>query len=280
MTQTPFTPFHINATADDLAGNDGIGRYIFLPGSDGRAREIASHFSKVTVKAHPRGHNLYLGTLQFERKKIEVASIASGMGCPSMEIILHELFHLGAKRFLRVGTAGSLQPDYIPIGSLINVQASVRDEDTTVHYAPREFPAIASLEMISAALLAAEKIGLSDKLHTGIVHCKSSFYAREFGAGPLSTENNAYIDLLTRTGTLASEMETSALFIQSHLYNHRLMQEGVDAAHRVLAGAVLGIIAVPPHLTEDSELIPQTIENNVQLAIETIKMLAAQELLG
>src|SRR5579872_1780749 len=174
MVKKAFKPEHINATTDDLEGNGGIGRYIFIPGSDGRAKDIAKHFKNVVVKTHPRGHNIYLGSLSLNGHTIEVASIASGMGCPSMEIILHELFYLGAKRFIRVGTAGSLQPSWIKVGDMINVQASVRDEDTTLHYFPNEVPAIASLEFLSAILLSAEKLGFAHELHTGTVHCKSS----------------------------------------------------------------------------------------------------------
>src|SRR3990167_3178717 len=146
MQQNPFTPHHINVTADDLMGNNGIGRYILLPGSDGRAKQIAQYFNHVTIKPHSRGHNLYLGTLTTDSQSIDVATIASGMGCPSMEIILHELFSLGAKRFLRVGTAGSLQPNRVKMGDIIHVQASVRDEQTSSDYVPIEFPAVSSIE--------------------------------------------------------------------------------------------------------------------------------------
>jgi uridine phosphorylase len=267
---------HINATPDDLAGNDGIGRYIFLPESDGRAKEIAEHFDNVTVKLYPRAHNIYLGTLPYEGKTIDVATVATGMGCPSCEIIVHELFHLGAKRFLRIGTAGSLQPGLLKIGDLVNAQATVRDENTTTHYVPIEFPAIASLEFASSILLAAGKLGLSEKVHTGIVHCKSSLYARQFGAGPRTDENKAYLEQLTQTGVLASEMETATLFIQSQIYNHQLMQKGESAQHRVLAGAILAIIT-GEHQADISTEITGAIQKSIQLALESVKTLAAQE---
>jgi uridine phosphorylase len=277
MSQHPFKPRHMNASADDLAGNNGIGRYVFIPGSEGRAKEIASHFDNLVIKSHPRGHTLYLGTISCNGKNIDVAAVNSGMGCPSAEIILHELFHLGAKRFLRVGTAGSLQ-DFIPIGDLINAQAAVRDESTTVHYVPLEFPAIASLEFASCIMLATEKVHLSQKLHTGVIHCKSSLYAREFSAGPRSTENNSYIDLLTNSGVLATDMETSTLFIQSQFYNHKLRQ-AIDAPqHRVLAGAILAIVATPKYSFNDSDKVSEAIEQSIQIALETVKILATQEL--
>ena len=277
MQQNPFTPHHINVTADDLMGNNGIGRYILLPGSDGRAKQIAQYFNHVTIKPHSRGHNLYLGTLTTDSQSIDVATIASGMGCPSMEIILHELFQLGGKRFLRVGTAGSLQPTIVNIGDVIIAQASVRDEHTTTDYVPISVPAIASLECILAITDAAKKLGIINQCHTGIVHCKSSFYAREFGAGPKAEKNKAYINLLTQCGILATEMETAALFIQSQLYNYLLMQKGNDPAHRVLCGAILGILAVPPHRFVNAEEETVIIKNLIDLAIETIKTLAVSE---
>src|SRR3990167_10597378 len=85
---TQFQPFHINADSEDLAGNNGIGRYVLLPGSNGRAHEIAQCFDNLTTKSHSRGHHLYLGTLTSEGQIIDVATIASGMGFPSKEIIL------------------------------------------------------------------------------------------------------------------------------------------------------------------------------------------------
>lgn len=36
--ETPFVPSHLQANAEDLAGNHGIGRYSLLPGSDGRVK--------------------------------------------------------------------------------------------------------------------------------------------------------------------------------------------------------------------------------------------------
>ncbi|HSW93251.1 MAG TPA: nucleoside phosphorylase [Gammaproteobacteria bacterium] len=273
-----FMPHHLHATAADFAGNDSIGRYVFMPGSDGRAKEIASHFSDLETRPHPRGHNVYLGNLKTdEGQTIAVAAVSSGMGCPSTEIIVHELYYLGVKRFLRIGTAGTLQPGLVRVGDIVNVQASVRDEDTTRHYAPVEVPAVASLEYVSSVLLASEHLKLSRYIHTGTVHCKSSLYARELAAGPRSSENNAYLNLLAESGVLASEMETATLFIQSQLYNYQLMQQGEGHAFHVRAGAILAIIG---DTFEQSKEADEAVKNSIQLALETVKTLAAQELPG
>lgn len=274
---TSFIPRHINATKEALVGNNGIGRYILMPGSDGRAKEISKHFDKLETQPHPRSYNLFLGTIPCDGEEIDVAAISSGIGCPSMEIILHELYQLGGKRFLRVGTSGSLQPTFVKLGDIINVEASVRDERSTDDYVPKCVPAIASLDMLTAINAAAAQHALPGKLHTGTVHCKPTFYAREFGAGPRADENNAYLDLLTRCGILASEMETASLFVQSQLYNYELMQQGSGPAFRVLCGAILGIVAIPPHDFASSSEEKAITENITTLAIETIKQLWRQE---
>lgn len=270
------TPHHINAVPEDLAGNNGIGRYILLPGSNGRAHAIADYFEDVKIKEHPRSHHLYLGTLNDRGMKIDVAVISSGMGCPSMEIILHELFHLGGKRFLRVGTAGSLQEKQIKIGDFINAQASVRDESSSLDYAPVTVPAIASIEMIDAINKAAGRSSLKN-VYTGIVHCKSTFYAREFYAGPMAIRHQEYMQLLIDYGVLASEMETATMFIQSQLYHHQLQQQGHGPHYKVLCGALLGIGAVPPESFMTAEQEKSMTLNMVDLALNSIKILAANE---
>lgn len=277
MTDFLKTPHHINAKPEDFTGNNGIGRYILLPGSEGRAKTIAEYFDDVKVNQHARGHHLYTGTLNDHGVKIDVATISSGMGCPSMEIILHELFHLGAKRFLRVGTAGSLQEKMIKIGDIVNAQASVRDESTTSDYVPLSIPAVASFEMVDAINQAAKKNSINSQVHTGIVHCKSSFYAREFYAGPMAETHQAYMQLLIDHGVLASEMETAALFIQSQLYHHQLMMKGSGADFRVLCGAILGIAALPPDTFISHEKEKVLTANIIDLALTSIKVLAASE---
>lgn len=274
---TPFVPRHINAVPGDLNGNGGIGRYVLLPGSAGRAREIAARFEGLESHPHERSHNLYLGRIALsEGRRIDVATVSTGMGCASLDIIVNELFHLGAKRFLRVGTAGSLQPERVHAGQVVVATASVRDEHTSRVYVPVEFPAVASLEMIHAAERASAALGWVDEVHFGIVHCKSSLFAREFGEGPMARQNRDYMDLLVHSGTLASEMETSQLFVLSSLYDYELRRNGHSWADRALAGAVLGIVGDDrPFGSPDVEA--RAVERSIDLAFETLRQLAASE---
>lgn len=283
-----FVPHHMNITADDIKGNGGIGRYIILPGSDGRAAKIAGHFKGSTVKKHPRCHNFYMGQVEAKGKMVDTAVVASGMGSPSIDIIVNELYRLGARRILRVGTAGSVQPSYIRVGALVIPTASVRDETASACYTPREVPATASLAFIEAARKACSVLGITN-VFTGVVHSKDSLYAREFREGPMAAEHERYMKLLRDSGVLASEMECSMLFTLGAVFDQQLksakakvLKEG-EAEYRVkpedqfLTGAVLAIIGDDSAFSDDI-LVAETVDNAVKVGIETVRQLAITEM--
>lgn len=276
MSKESFVPHHINATSRDLEGNNGVGRYIFLPGSDGRARAIAEHFSDVRVCESARAHNLYLGTLTVEDKTVDVASVCSGMGTPSLDIIVNELFKLGSRRFLRVGTAGSCQPSTIRVGTLVVATGAVRDENTSRLYVPPEFPAIASAAFVQGAAWAADKLGLRKKVKYGIIHSKDSLFAREFGEGPMAQTNRAYMKLVEDAGVIASEMESSHLFILASLFDHQCRSKGSGPRNRVLAGTILGLIGDDRPFAPEDEA-KAAVEEAVLLALETVRQVAKLE---
>ena len=288
-----FTPHHMNVTAADLAGNDGIGRYILLPGSDGRAASIAEHFSGREVREHPRRHNVYLGTLDLQGETVDVATVATGMGCPSVDIIVNELVRLGARRLLRVGTAGSLQPDRITVGSVVIASAAVRDEGTSRHYMPPEIPAVASPLMIAACERACAALGVRQTF-TGIVHTKDSLFARELRAGPMVEENERFMDLLRKSGVLASEMESAMLFTLAQVLTQEILSGaswaaagrttgrrragtstagGHPAPAAVEAGTVLAIIGDETAFA-DRKRVAETTERAVEIGLETVRQRA------
>lgn len=276
MNKQTFTPHHVNITEEDLVGNNGIGRYILLPGSDGRAKKFAEmYFDNVEIKDSPRGHNLYKGTITNNGHKIDMASISTGMGCPSTDIILTELFRLGGRRFLRVGTSGSLQPDRIKVGHLAIPTGVVRDEGTSKSYVPAEFPAIPSFEITLACKKVADSKDYKKEINFGIVHCKDSLFAREFGAGPMRNRNEDYMQILKGAGAIASEMESSQLFILSSLFNHELIKLG--SSEKVLGGTVLSIIGDDDPFTS-KELADIAIQRGMDFSIDVIKELASSEL--
>lgn len=259
-----FVPHHIDATPEDFEGNGGLGRHILLPGSPGRAAAIAERFDDHRVKPHPRNHDLHLGTLPGPDGPVDVGVVPTGMGGPSVEIIVSELLELGARSLLRVGTAGSLQPR-VHVGDLVIATSAVRDERAGEDYLPREFPAVASLGVIDRLRLSADALGLRERTHCGTVHSKDSLYAREFQRGPLGERHEEYKRLLRAGGVLASEMECATLFVMGAVAHHagQLKSPPVE----VQVGAVLAIIGGADEGFAGGDVGPKTIEDAIALAL-------------
>jgi len=266
MSEKAFVAQHMGITSEHLRGNGSVGRYVLLPGSDGRAESIAGHFSNLTIEPHTRRHNFYMGTIDVDGSPADVAVVATGTGCPSVDIICGELINLGARRLLRVGTAGSLQPKRIPIGSIVVATAAVRDEGTSRLYMPLEVPAVASSEMVAACVRACGALA-PDRFYAGIVHTKDSLFARELEAGPMAAENARFMELLRACGVLASEMETAMLFTLAQIYTEETRGSGQA---EVEAGTVLGIIG-DESAFGTAEQAESTTELAVEIGLESIR---------
>ena len=89
------------------------------------------------------------------------------MGGPSVAIGIEELAMLGVKKFIRIGTTGTIQ-EKVNIGDLIINQAAVRLEGASLHYAPPQFPAVADLELTYKLKQAAQKLDIPHHLGIGI----------------------------------------------------------------------------------------------------------------
>ncbi|MEN9292545.1 MAG: Uridine phosphorylase [Actinomycetota bacterium] len=204
-----------------------VGKYVLLPGDPGRCEPISRLFDNPKHVATNREYVTYTGTLD----GIPVSVTSTGIGCPSAAIALEELVRCGADTFIRVGTSGHIQKD-IRSGDLAIISAAIRDEGTSRHYMPIEFPAIADIDVVLALQAAAKKTGAVHR--TGITQSKDSFY------GQHEPERMGVAkDLLERWkaweigGALCSEMEASALFV-------------IASMLRVRAGGVMMVHAKEP----------------------------------
>jgi uridine phosphorylase len=268
---------HLQIRPEDVAGNGGRGRFFLLPGSPGRARRIADHFSDLVVRENTRRHDVYLGTIEDGGVKVDVATVGTGMGCPSIGIVVTELLQIGARRLLRVGTAGSLQPDQVRLGDLVIASAAVRDEGTSDAFAPRDVPAVAHPDWIAALTSAAHLRGEAAQTYLGVVHTKDSMYGREFPDGPLSEQNASYMAMLRKLGVVATEMESSHLFILAAIHGANLapLAECSASPTAVKAGAVYAIVGTEEgfapadlaHAVED-----RAIQVSVTAALELARM--------
>ena len=204
--------YHLEIDDTHMAGNDGLGRYVFLPGSPKRAARLADMFEDRTTVDTSRGLDSHYGRLIRGDVSVDVAVLPTGMGVPSVDIVVSELLDLGVRRLLRIGTTGTLN-EGVRGGDVVIATGAVRDEGCSDAYAPREFPALGDPVMIEVLSAAAIHTGHGDRAHTGVVHTKDSFYGREYGRGPLGEQNLAYMQLLAKLGVVATEMEAAHLFI-------------------------------------------------------------------
>jgi len=192
-----------------------VGRYVFLPGDPGRCEKIASYFDDPQLIAYNREYKTYTGTLLGE--KVSVTS--TGIGCPSTAIAVEELIKIGADTFIRVGTSGGMQP-HLKAGDLGIVTGAIRDEGTTLHYMPVEFPAVADLDVVLSLREAAVKLGNPYAL--GISQSKDSFFGQhEPERMPVDKRLLERWKAWVQGGTICSEMEAATIFILSSIYRKR-----------------------------------------------------------
>jgi uridine phosphorylase len=189
--------------------------YAILPGDPGRVEKISAYLENPRFFCQNREYTTWLGELSGRTVMI----ISSGMGGPSTAIAIEELFITGVRNFIRVGTCGGMA---LPVmgGDIVIATGSIRMDGTTKEYVPLEFPAVANLDITNTLVEAAKKLNL--KWHTGIVHCKDSFYGQHSpDRMPSGYELNDKWNAWIKAGCLASEMESSTLYIVSQILGAR-----------------------------------------------------------
>lgn len=219
-----------------------IGHYVILPGDPKRCKKIAQYLDNPVLVSDKREFTTYTGYLD----GIKVSVTSTGIGGPSAAIALQELVKSGANTFIRVGTCGGMDLK-VKSGDLVIASGAIRQEGTSKEYAPIEFPAVADFDINNALVNGAKKLNYN--YHIGVVQSKDSFYGQHDPAiMPVSHELENKWQAWLRLGTLASEMETAALFtVASYL--------------KVRCGAILLAVA-------NQEREKQGLENPVVLDTE------------
>lgn len=238
---------HIQMKAGD------VGRYVLLPGDPGRSEKIARYFDNPQFVASNREYVTYTGTLLGE--KVSVTS--TGIGGPSTAIAVEELAMIGAETFIRVGTSGGMQPYQRP-GTLAIITGAIRDEGTTLHYMPPEFPAVADIEVVLALREAAAKLDKSFEL--GISHSKDSFYGQHSpGRMPVSERLLERWKAWRMGGAVCSEMEASVIFVISSYLRKR-------------AGGIM-LIAANQESSQPEPVIAEDLTDMLETTMEALKLL-------
>ena len=202
MTDKTPTP-HIGAKYGEIAET------VIMSGDPLRAQFMAEHFLDNPVLFNKvRGMLGFTGTYKGKR----VSVMGHGMGVPSMAIYSYELFNFyGVKKIIRVGSAGSMNPD-LHIGDLMLAQGAC----TNSNYASQfqlsgSFAPIADFDLLRAAVEKAEELGYTYKV--GNIYSSDIFY----------DENSGATAQWQKMGVLAVEMESAALYMNAARYGGRAL---------------------------------------------------------
>ena len=214
MTASP-TFYHIGFGRDDLA--DRQPTLALLSGDPDRARQIAErHFAEVRMLSEHRGLNSYLGTLPNGRAAL---SCTSGMGAPSLSIVVNELVQVGVRQIIRIGTCGSIQAHVLP-GSVVISRAALCRQGAANDIAPAEYPAAADPFLTVVLVEAARRLGVDH--HLGITASVDTFYEgqeRSESANPhLLRSLRGITEEYRHLNVLNYEMESGTLFKMGGVY--------------------------------------------------------------
>ena len=153
--------------------------YVLLPGDPKRVELVASYWDEAHKVAENREYVTYTGVY----KGVPISCTSTGIGCPSTSIAMEELARVGATTFIRIGTCGAYQ-DYLETGDIAIFDSAARYDGASHLYAPPEFPAVASHEVVSACIQAGAQLG--NTCHVGTTRTADTFYALKSVPGFLS----------------------------------------------------------------------------------------------
>ncbi len=191
-----------------------VGDYVLLPGDPGRTPTIAKHLENAHEVAFSREYRTFTGTVD----GVAVSAMSTGMGGPSVAIGVEELHELGVHTLLRVGTCGALQPG-VKMGDLVIALGAVRSEGTSDGYVPREYPAVAALDMVNALVAAAE--AAKAPYHVGVMRSVDALYSDLVPDQMPRPDLRAELEMWTRAGVIGNDMEASTLYVVSRIRGMR-----------------------------------------------------------
>ena len=145
-----------------------------------------------------RGAIVKLHSLNETENRVAVAG-GFGIGAPVAIVVLEELIVQGIRRFLSIGTAGSLQK-HVAIGDIVVCDRAIRDEGASHHYLPPEKYAHASPAMTARLVEALQVADISHSVGTS------------WTIDAPYRETVAEVRHYQAEGVLTVEMEAAALF--------------------------------------------------------------------
>lgn len=202
--------YHLHLSNGDLAPT------VLLPGDPARVPVLARAWDDAVAVAENREYRSMRGAYQ----GTPISACSTGIGGPSTEIAINELAAVGCETFIRLGTTGSLQ-ERIRCGDIIISTASIRWDGASASYAPPEYPAAASYEVILALISACEHLNLP--YHVGVSASTTSFYAGQsrLAYGGYRGHDAGRVEALRAMGVLNFEMEAATILTLCSLFGLR-----------------------------------------------------------
>ena len=229
---------HIEAKPGDIAPA------VLLPGDPMRAKWIAETFLEDAVCYNRvRGMLGYTGTYKGQRVSVQ----GTGMGIPSALIYCHELINeYGVKKLIRVGSAGSYQPEIKLYDIVIAMAASSTSGINNSRFINADYSPTADFELFYKAATYAKEAGIPIK--AGNVLSADEFYEDQ----PESYKQWADF------GVLCVEMEAAGLYT-------------IAAQHKVQALAILTISdSLVSKRKTSSEARERTFGTMIDIALNTL----------
>ena len=194
---------HINAKKGEIAES------VLIPGDPMRAKWIADSFLENAVCYNEvRGMLGYTGTYKGKRVSVQ----GTGMGIPSTLIYCNELIRdYGVKNIIRVGSAGSYQPDLHLRDIVIAMAASSTSGINNTRFSNADYSPTANYELFMKAATYATENNIPIK--AGNVLSSDEYYEDEFDMYKKWAE----------FGVLCVEMETAGLYTIAAKYNIRAL---------------------------------------------------------
>lgn len=255
MTHKRF--YHIGFGREALGGE--LPTVALLCGDPERARRIARETDGVTCLAtlsENRGLHSYLCRVACGRTFV---AATSGMGAPSLSIVVNELVALGMRTIIRVGTSGGIA-EQVKAGDLVISSAALCRQGAALDIAPAEYPAAADPFLTVALVKAAAELGI--RFHLGVTASVDTFYEgqeRSDSANPhMLRRLRGITGEYRQLQILNYEMEAGTLFKMGLVYGfaagcvcavlaERLVAEAVDLvvkqrAEQAAVGVALAVL--------------------------------------
>ena len=245
---------HLRAEPGDYAP------IVLLPGDPNRATLVAGMFDGGIENARQVNNHRamygYTGTF----RGVPVSVQTTGMGTPSLSIVVEELLRLGARRLIRIGTYGGIGPGIRTTDLVIASGATPFDGATRTYLHDEPYAPTADFGLIRALVDRADAHGAT--YHVGQVCTVDVFY----------NPDPDYVSKWRSRGVLAFEMETSALYY--------LAARAWAAGDDVRAATILTVSDVLSEETtsEDSYLPLDALERATKTMIEVALEAAAATL--